>query len=226
VSADAAMTARFDLAWAEQAPRAAARLVSDLLTEWGVYGPETRAKVRVATTALVAEVLLADPAELLTLHVELAGAGLKVAVTAPPAAAQPVPEKNCFSMDLSDDAPGQISSFAVTTHAEGATVAAGLQGSGPAKPGSRTAQQRTQPGAEPAAKPRGRAAPSGLPGPPTAAAATVTVDEIASLLGQGAWFVQRRLDNGELPAPDARDAAGGPLWRPETIRAWREAEQA
>ena len=83
------MNARFDLARSEQAPRAAARLVSDLLTEWQIYGAELRTKVRVATTALVAEVLLADASPVLTVHVEYAGTGLQVAVTGPGPAPAP-----------------------------------------------------------------------------------------------------------------------------------------
>ena len=67
-------------------------------------------------------------------------------------------------------------------------------------------------------------------GPPTLVSrgrtgTLLTVEELAGRLGQGAWFLQRRLDNGELPPPDGHNAAGGPVWREETIRAWQASDQ-
>lgn len=62
--------------------------------------------------------------------------------------------------------------------------------------------------------------------PPTLPAAvdddeSVSLAELAADLGVSAWYVQRRMAEGSVPAADGEDDSGLPIWNRETIAGWR-----
>jgi predicted DNA-binding transcriptional regulator AlpA len=65
-----------------------------------------------------------------------------------------------------------------------------------------------------------RVAPAPLP-----IEAALTLDDLACLLAASRRTVERMRAAGKLPRPDFR-VGRMPRWRPETIRAWLESQQA